>query len=187
MTRFLFQLSLVLALVFVALPGAASAELLRTSFHPPHIRTVEPRLKFVISQGVQASTTFRALVAQLEQSDVVVYLEYERCVRRDATSLAGRLTFVSAAGGFRYVRVRVRSFASLNQEIAIVAHELQHAVEVADRPAIVDAASMLHEYSRFGRMTGITASGPTFDTRTAIDVGFQVQRELRSTTVARAE
>ena len=187
MTRSHAPLVHALALVLVAPPVAASSDVSPASPHQPRIRTLETRLHAVLARGVEASATFRALVTRLERSDVVVYLEYEACTRRDVTWLAGRLTFVSAAGGVRYVLVRVRSMAAVDQEIAIVAHELQHAVEVADRPAIVDAASMLREYGRFGRMKGTSVRGFTFDTQTAIDVGAQVRRELRSTTVARAE
>jgi hypothetical protein len=186
MTRFHSRLAHALLLLIVAPRVAAATDPAPTSQHQPHIRTLETRLQFVLSQGAEASATFRALVTQLEHSDVVVYLEYERCMRRDGRRLAGRLTFVSAAGGFRYVLVRIRSMPSLDQEIAIVAHELQHAVEVANHPAIVDAASMLREYSRFGRLTRTTNHAFMFDTRAAVDVGWQVQRELRST-IARAE
>ena len=36
------------------------------------------------------------------------------------------------------------------QQIAMMAHELQHAVEIAETPAIVDGESLVREYKRIG-------------------------------------
>ena len=69
-----------------------------------HIRTTDRRLIRLLHDGMRASNTFRRMVHRLRQSDVVVYLE---CGSSDDRSTDGRLTFVSAAGGVRYVHIRV--------------------------------------------------------------------------------
>jgi hypothetical protein len=65
------------------------------------------------------------------------------------------------------------------QQIAILAHELQHAVEIADTPAIVDGESLVREYHRIGYVNAASAlPGIAFDTRAAVHAGQQVLKEL---------
>ena len=61
-------------------------------------------------------------------------------------------------------------------------HELQHAVEIADRPAIVDTASMQGEYERIGYVNHFasTAGIMSFETDRAMRIGDQIFRELRN-------
>ena len=136
------------------------------------IRSTDPRLRLLLEEGLRHSPTLRALVARLHASDVVVYL---RC---DVAGPNGRLTFVSSAGGYRYVVVRLTHFPRA-QQIAIMAHELQHAVEIADTPAIVDGPSLAREYQRIGYLNQASSlPGVAFDTRAAVDAGKQVLKEL---------
>jgi hypothetical protein len=144
------------------------------------IRPLDARLLALVERGMRTSPTFRALAARLEQSDVVVYLESDVS---GPPRIAGRLTFVSAAGGRRYVVVRLRPLPSTLDEVALLAHELQHAVEIAERPSIVDTASMEREYRRIGHVNRWVSSGLAFDTRAASDAGSQVARELRGIAV----
>jgi hypothetical protein len=93
--------------------------------------------------------------------------------------VAGRLLFVSAAGGLRYVVVRLARLQSRAQQIAILAHELQHAVEIADTPAIVDGPSLAREYQRFGRANHWSAGeAVSFDTDAAVAMGQKVMAEI---------
>jgi len=141
-----------------------------------HLRTTDDRLRRLLELGTRTSPTLRALVRRLTNSDVVVYLW---CERADTAPSDGRLTFVSAAGGRRYVVVRLVRFHSRQRQIALIAHELRHAVEVADAPDVVDAESLEREYKRIGYMSSTpTSDRKTFDTRAAVDAGAQVMREL---------
>jgi hypothetical protein len=85
---------------------------------------------------------------------------------------------VSAAGGFRYVHVRVARLLSPDQQIALIGHELRHAVEIADAPDIVDEASLARAYQRIGFLNPGLAAGTTFDSEAAVEAGYQVLREL---------
>jgi hypothetical protein len=90
----------------------------------------------------------------------------------------GRLTFLSAVGGYRYVVVRMSRFSRM-QQIAMMAHELQHAVEIAETPAIVDGESLVREYKRIGYVNTLSPlPGVAFDTRAAVRAGEQVMKEL---------
>ena len=137
------------------------------------IRSTDRRLRSLLEEGLRISPTLRALVARLHTSDVVVYLQCDGAGGPD-----GRLTFVSSVGGFRYVVVRMGRFARM-QQIAMMAHELQHAVEVAETPTIVDGASLVSAYQRIGYVNqGSNLPGVAFDTQAAVRAGEQVLKEL---------
>jgi hypothetical protein len=142
------------------------------------LRTIDARLRQMIDDGMLTSGSFRALVERLEQSDVVVYVQCEGVTQ---TRVAGRLTFVSTAGGLRYVLVRLARLNSRPQQIAILAHELQHAIEIADSPSIVDGESLAREYYRFGHVNRVSQNGVTFDTIAAVEMGERVLGEIIAT------
>jgi hypothetical protein len=168
--RFAVLLVLVLVLLHSGLIRASGSDDL------PRIRTTDRRVHALIDAGVRHSATFRDLVDRLERSDVVVYV---RCGRDPDARVAGRLTFVSAAGGLRYVVVRIVPSGARAHQIAVLAHELQHAVEIADTPAIVDSASLAREYLRMGHVNRhSTTPGIAFDTVAAIDAGRRVLGEI---------
>ena len=139
-----------------------------------HIRTTDPRLLRLLREGVRASDTFRRLVERLNRSDVVVYLD----CGGGRSSADGRLSFVSAVGGYRYVHVRVARLASADVQIALIGHELQHAVEIADAPGVVDSLSLAREYQRIGFLSPRITPGMSFDSDAAVAAGNRVLREL---------
>jgi hypothetical protein len=167
-----------LCLAVLAPPAPAAARDGGTlSDRQPRIRTTDRRLASLLEEGARASTTFRALVDHLARSDVVVYLRCDRSP--EPQRLDGRLTFLSTAGGFRYVVIRLNWLTARRRQLAILAHELQHAVEVADRPAIVDGPSLAREYARIGYVNrGSATPGLSFDTHAAVATGERVLREI---------
>jgi hypothetical protein len=163
-------------LLLLTVAPAASAQTIDAS-QEPRVRTTDRRLRTLIEEGVRHSPTFRSLVQRLAESDVVVYVQTEP---RWPTHVDGRLTFASAAGGYRYVVVRLRDQGSRLRMLALIGHELRHAVEVAETPAIVDGASFAREYQRLGYMTrGGAETAAAFDTEAAVEAGYQVLAELQ--------
>jgi hypothetical protein len=164
-------------LLFLFLTSTSSALTAQTFADDPHnhIRTTDRRLLRLLRDGARDSDTFRRLVDRLRQSDVVVYLE---CGGRGDRSSAGRLTFVSAVGGYRYVHVRVTRLAAADVQIALIGHELRHAVEIADAPEVVDDSSLAREYERIGYLSPRLAPGVSFDSDAAVEAGYQVLRDL---------
>jgi len=145
-----------------------------------HIRTTDERLGALLAYGRRRSPTLRALVERLERSDVVVYL---LCDGVTGSRVAGRLTFLSAAGGVRYLVVRLARLPSPAQQIGILAHELRHAVEIADAPSVVDGPSLAREYLRIGHVKDHAATpGLAFDTDAAVLAGHQVLGEIVAAT-----
>jgi hypothetical protein len=168
--------TLLLALVSTS-PAAAESLAIDPPASQNQVRTTDQRLARLVFDGMRTSPTFRSLVDRLNSSDVVVYL---RCDSAPPLGIAGRLSFLGTGGGFRYVIVRVSYLPSHARQLAILGHELQHAVEVAETPQIIDPESLAREYTgNVGYPTfWSTASGRTYDSAAANEVGSQVLREM---------
>lgn len=113
--------------------------------------------------------------AQEATSDVIVYIQSECGM---SPRIFGRLAFMGAAGGRRYVHVSLSCALTEDEQIAALGHELRHAVEVADAPAVVDTASLGEEYQRIGYASHGVPPGSGVESRAAIDAAHQVWAEL---------
>jgi len=171
LTRIVFLCSLALLLS----PQPSPAESIPEP-DKPRIRITDSWIRRLFAVGLTSSPTFRSLVARLDQADVVVYLQSDV---RGAPGLAGRLTFLSVVAGTRYVVIRLTPLRSAVQQLGMMGHELQHAVEIAEQPAIVDPESMYREYLRIGYLNGFSGPGVAVDTKAAMEVGGRVSDELR--------
>lgn len=167
---------ILLAIGLFAVPAPSLADSIAGPFEKPHVRITDPRLRQLVAAGRSASPTFRSLVERLERSNVVVYLQSDVY---GTPGVAGRLSFLSVVADTRYVVIRLTPLRSTVQQLAMIGHELQHAVEVAERPGIVDAGSMYREYRRFGYLSDVNGPGVTVETKAALQVGLRVSDELR--------
>jgi len=147
----------------------------------PHVRVEAPRLRQIVDAASIASPTLRALIAHIESSDVVAYVS---CDMRLLSRTAGRLSFVGSAAGTRYVQIQVGYIGASTRQAALIGHELQHAVEVADSPAMIDTTTFDREYARIGFLNAYTREdgGRSYETTRAIRAGEQILRELRQGT-----
>jgi hypothetical protein len=142
----------------------------------PHVRLLFPCDKSLIDDASQNSETVRGLMDRLTQSDLVVYV---RCTTFKSSALAGRLMFMGAVAGVRYVVVDVRIQTQWRNHVATLAHELMHAVEVAEAPWVQNNADMERFYREVGMMTNDRPR--SFETAAARSVGSRVYRELFTT------
>ncbi len=109
-----------------------------------HVRATEPRILALIDAGISRSPMFRGLVAALDESDVIVYIE-PKIARQN---LGGYLRHhVVAQGGYRYLRIVIDTQGSESRLIPVLAHELQHALEIARSPNARDAERMERVFS----------------------------------------
>jgi hypothetical protein len=139
-----------------------------------HVRAVGPRLTKVIAEGMRRSGTFAHLVLALNRSDVIVYIETGRSL---PTTVAGRLVLAADTEGQRYLRIQVTGHATSDDLIALVAHEMRHALEVAESPDVRDQRTLIALYERIGHpVSGLHQ----YDTIAAQDVGRKVKKELVS-------
>lgn len=146
-----------------------------------HVRFETPRLQQLVEQALDDSATLRGLIGYLDASDVVAYV---RCEPRLRNQTSGYLTFVSQAGGLRYVLIRVAYLGSRMTQVALVGHELQHAVEVADAKGIVDGESFHRAYKRMGYLNQFSSIDGlvAYETENARQVGERILRELQRST-----
>ena len=143
-----------------------------------HVRTTEPRILALVNEGKARSETFRRLVAALDASDVIVYLE-PKMTRR---MLGGYLfNNVGGRGEWRYLRIAVDFHGAHNRVIALLAHELQHAVEVAQAPGARDAGSLEKLFSRWTIQSGCGGTTSCYETQASQDVESAVGNELKAT------
>ena len=147
----------------------------------PGVRVQDERLARLLEYGKQHSPLLQSLFVRLESSDVVVYV---RCDRQLRAELSGRLSYVATAGRLRYVIARVGYIGDRLRQIAVVGHELRHAVEVAETPEIVDRVSLQSAYERIGYVNRfVSVRGLlAFESDAAVQAGERILRELRDDT-----
>ena len=138
-----------------------------------HVRGADKAMAAAIAAGMRRSGTFAHLVLALNKSDVIVYIESGRAL---PTSIVGRLLLAAGPEGIRYLRIQVSGHPTSNDMIALVGHELRHALEVAESPEVRDEASLIALYERIGHPSTGTHQ---YDTAAAQDTGRQVKAELK--------
>lgn len=142
----------------------------------PKLRPRDAWVTSLIAEGSRRSATFRRLADRLATLKVIIYIE-SRMDLRDSVDGAARL--MAAAGGHRYVHISLRSGCARDQSIAILGHELQHALEIAEAADIVDAESMAAFYHRAGVRSCPGAAIECYDTARAREIGEAVLIELQ--------
>lgn len=135
-------------LVFAALAIASGANPSELNV-PGSIRPESPAVRALIARGLERSQTFRDLVRRLDATDVVVYVRFTPpCNGR----VPACLLWGSSDRTHRRLLIKVDRFGrSENELTALVAHELQHASEVASAPDITDIASFQVWFAAHGR------------------------------------
>ena len=157
--------------------GVASAQPSST-----HVIARQSRLAGALRHGVARSPTLSTLVETLDASNVLVYLFDGTC---DAPA-ESCLMLVSGGASLRVVRVhfqltsagRHATLERYDALIAQIAHELQHAVEIAGDATVIDARTLAARFQRIGRGNR-TPRGTVYETEAALRVGRRVSEELR--------
>jgi hypothetical protein len=171
----------VILLATTAAPPAVAAQEPQAGERSARVRAADKRTAVLLTRGLERSATIRALVAQLEQSDVIVYIEMNPGLRK---RLAGKLTWITSTKAHRYVRVSINPELHSEMAIATLGHELQHALEVANAPTIVSTNTLERYYSEHGDASPTEVSG--WDTEAARLAGNEVRRELALSRPGRA-
>lgn len=136
-----------------------------------HVRGLDRDALSTLERGARRSYTFARLLDTLERSDVIVYVE---TLATMPNSLAGRMLFAGSAHGQRYVRIQIAP-APDDDMAAVLGHELQHAIEIAEAPEVHDDTAMAALYKRIGQSSG---DAWHFDTIAARETGRTVKGEL---------
>ncbi len=137
------------------------------------VRSSDPAIRRLLSEGRRRSPTLARLVAQLEVSDVVVYVETDI---RPVAGLSGYLSHrIVATARARYVTIAIRRPFDKQRVISVIAHELQHAVEISQDPTVRTSGDIA---SLFRRIGGPQCPGACYETEAARAIESQVAREL---------
>ena len=108
------------------------------------VRSTERYMIGLIREGYDRSATFRELVDLLQRTNVIVSIQPLPCAGgRIRSCLVG----VKGSSQERHIWIKVDPQHTIRDRlIATIAHELQHAVEIAEHRDVMDAASVVKLY-----------------------------------------
>jgi hypothetical protein len=141
------------------------------------VRSTNGVILELVEEGRARSSTFRALVEAIEQSNGIVYMEFGHCAFGHLNGCL--LPFIVSTPTDRYVRIVVTPDTrrvSRDQLLALIGHELRHALEVLEHPDVVDLVTMDAMYRHLG--TPIAGVQRGFETSAARAAGDAVSSEL---------
>lgn len=145
---------------------------------------MDPQLRSLLEAGLRVSATMRRLVAELEESDLIVHVIGGHS-RSDGTS--GALMFVTGVGSHRFVRISVDDRLGPTRLVALLGHELQHAVEVSRAQWVIDQPSFGRLYEHIGIRSCHGALHVCYETDAARVATQLVLNELRQARMATTE
>lgn len=139
----------------------------------PHVRANgDAAIEVLIEETSRASTTFRALVAAVGNTNGLVYVEQGTCRHGVRACL---LLSVTVAGPHRILRILLDLHRDPLQVMAALGHELQHALEVLADAHLTNMRAVYLFYKRVASTTN-----DAFETDDAIRAGLQVEREVKA-------
>jgi hypothetical protein len=144
------------------------------------LRALHPRVKQLLVDGQNGSWTFARLIDDLGQSNVIVLIDVRPDIERSDPHLVGALQFMAYGGGQRYLRVCLYAYGAAHEFrwIATLAHELQHALEVAHADSVENEETFTALY----RKIASDRRGDVFETSSAREIERQVLLELCEST-----
>ena len=114
------------------------------------VRSTDRMVTELVGEGYARSATFRRLVDGISATNALVYVEPGSCAYGHLNACL--VAFIAATSRGRYLRIILTRpyLLDRNRLIALVGHELQHALEVAERSDVVDVEGMIEMYRRIG-------------------------------------
>ena len=156
--------------MLVALWGGAAPD------EPPsemkRLRTESAEMRTLIEGAMARSGTMRGLVARLNCTDAIVYVE----ITNLPLVPTARTKLVATVTGARFIRISINSGWGERDRAALLAHELQHALEIAEQTDVRDDDGVRRLYAKIGRSSG----RDSFETDAARDVEWTVRTELHT-------
>lgn len=140
----------------------------------PHVRIIDPPLRAKFENGLKRSPTLRQLVEQLELAPVLVFVN---CAMKLPAQIGAHANLISSVNGLRYVRVELDCGFPDRIQVGLLAHELQHALEIASREDILDEDSMQAYYEEFGFQSHYGGRHTSYETDAAIAIQERVLSE----------
>ncbi len=111
------------------------------------VRPEDAAVRALITNGMKRSATFHDLNTRLDDTNVVVYVRFSRC----DGGVAACLVWVSGGAGPRRLLIKLDHVRRHPDDLTVLlAHELQHAYEVAAAPEVRDMASFQSSFASRG-------------------------------------
>jgi hypothetical protein len=163
--------ALLAAIIAVSVGGHAAASSPAPVNPTARVRPMQPKVEKLLATGMDRSAAFRRLVREIEASDVIVYIEARRDLR---AGLGASMRYVATSASDRFVRIQLDARHNPLVLVALLGHELQHVVEVAQNRSIRSADDL----RAFYRKTGLRTGPDAFDSEAARQIGYLVREEL---------
>src|SRR5262245_53742816 len=136
-----------------------------------HVRSDEAPIRALLQAGCERSATFRALVADIDSRPGIVYVA--SAIRLSRHMDGALLHVTSGAQTIPILRVLIRTGIAGDYAISVLAHELQHVLEIL-RIGPRAIASIAVTFAALDS----DASDAKFETHEARAIAEQVIREL---------
>ena len=105
---------------------------------------------------------------------MIVHIE---ATRNLPSGIGGTTRFVASRGEYRYLRISLSAWLPPADRVAIVGHELQHALEMAQSLA-ANAAEVRQWFETSGFR--VRVSHDLFETNAALQIERKIRQELRA-------
>src|SRR5437764_1092461 len=143
----------------------------------PSVRSTDRAIAALMAEAESRSPSFRSLVQTIERTDGIVYVERGHCGHGVHACLSHSIV---AGEGFRLMRIIVDGVGSVIQLMAVIGHELQHAVELLSEHAVRSTAAAYLYYMR--EAPTARDSFAAFETPAAVKAAITIERELENST-----
>jgi hypothetical protein len=137
----------------------------------PHVRSSDSLAAALLATGSRTSPTFAHLVMTLDRvPDLVVYVSTTTHLDH-----RGSIVFVSRAGAITYLLIRISAQQRDCDRVAVLAHEMTHAVEIAQADPPVTSDSDLE---RLFACIGTDSTGGRLESTAAVRAEQAVRHEI---------
>ena len=163
------------ALIVILLTLSTSAAIAGSDGLLPwkHLLALSPGAIDLVRESVERSPIVEDLIQKIEESGLVVYIT--DVMPGAVAGPASYLTYLTNDEKARYLLIRIDRWRTTPYErIALLGHELQHALEVAAAPEVRDSKGLAALYRRIGW----EGQKDRFETAAARSVGNQVRAQL---------
>ena len=137
-----------------------------------HVRGTNGYARWLIEMATTYSVTVSALASSLSKSDVVVNVRIA-----PIGSGTAKTTLLNTAGPIRYLLVTIDDGHQPEGLVEMLAHELQHTVEIADARNVRDEPGLIALYQRIGLHRSARTN---FETALAQAMGRRARLDLAS-------
>jgi hypothetical protein len=163
---------LAIGLAMTALVSAARPAKAVQLDETTHVRSSNAFIVTLIEVAGERSSTFRDLIATVNQSSGIVYVESGPCNRGARACIVSLTT----DGGHRFLLIHVNTQHADWDVMGSIAHELRHTIEVLANPSVTTTGSLRYFYQH-AEVTGGTLT--PFETEAAVTAGNAVRAEVR--------